>query len=59
MKKERINIYIHPERYEAICKIAEKEERSISSMIDRILILYIASEGGSPALRDSKKKVKK
>ncbi len=40
-KKERINIYIHPTRYEDIRKIAAREERSISSMIDIILKEYV------------------
>lgn len=41
MKKERINIYIHPDRYKVIQEIAAKEERSISSMIDIIMKQYI------------------
>lgn len=42
MRKVRINIYIHPERYKAIKKLAGIEDRSISTMIDRIFIQYIA-----------------
>ena len=42
MSKKRVTIYITEERFEAVKKLAKKEERSISSMIDRIFIQYIA-----------------
>lgn len=46
VKKQRINIYIHPARYEAVKEMAKKKERSISSMIDRILLQYIVPQRG-------------
>ncbi len=52
MAKERINIYIHPERYKSIRNIADMEERSISSMIDIALKQYIDTY-------DTKKRIKK
>lgn len=42
LDKKRITIYVTQERFEAVKKLAKKEERSTSSMIDRIFMQYIA-----------------
>ncbi len=40
---KRITIYIDDKRYEEVCRIADKEDRSISNMIDNIFKQFIES----------------